>query len=122
MINTNYINFTSLKPIKSKNKNNFKDSFSELRTLSGRPVKLNGIEGHVILTTKDMPESKKALLAKLVRNDGEASKFLMNGTKSQVDNYIKRTSDRAIYNEIQTLDNSLKKAESDYPKSLNDFH
>lgn len=121
MINTNYINFTSLKPIKSKNNNNFKDSFSELRTLSGRPVKLNGIEGHVILTTKDMPEGKKALLAKLVRNDGEASKFLMNGTKSQVDNYIKRTSDRAIYNEIQTLDNSLKKAESDYPKSLNDF-
>ena len=115
----------------SAQKNNFK-SIRDARinldrlmhTKSYQPtvaVDVADISGKVTMSVQTITSRNKALLAKIERNDGSASRCLIKGTPGKVSSYLRTTSDMRIQEEFKSLDRSLKRAEIEEAKSLTDF-
>ena len=79
------------------------------------------IKGKVTMSIQDVNSKSKAIMAKVERDDGNASRFLIKGSKGKLSSYLRQTSDRKIYEDIQSLDRSLTRAENNDAKSLIDF-
>ena len=121
---SNNINFTA-------QKNNFKSirdariSLDRLmQTRAYQPtvsVDVADIKGKTTMSVQTITSKNKAVLAKIERDNGYASRYLVKGTPGQVSSYLRTTSDLRIQEEFKSLDRSLKRAELEESKSLTDF-
>jgi hypothetical protein len=79
------------------------------------------IQGTVTMSVQTITSKNKAVLAKIERNDGQASRYLIKGTPGKVSSYLRSTTDLRIQEEFASLDRSLKRAELEEAKALTDF-
>ncbi len=82
---------------------------------------ITDIQGKVTMSVQTITSKNKAVLAKIERNDGQASRYLIKGTPGKVSSYLRSTTDLRIQEEFASLDRSLKRAELEEAKALTDF-
>lgn len=122
---SNNISFSAKKDNKFKSIRDARISLDRLmQTRSYQPtvaVDVADIKGNVTMSVQTITSKNKAVLAKIERNDGYASRYLIKGTPGKVSSYLRSTSDMRIQEEFESLDRALKRAEREEAKSLTDF-
>ena len=122
---SNNINFSAKKDNKFKSIRDARISLDRLmQTRAYQPtvaVDVADIKGKVTMSVQTITSKNKAVLAKIERDDGYASRCLVKGTPSKVSSYLRSTSDMRIQEELESLDRALKRAEREEAKSLTDF-
>ncbi len=121
---SNNITFTQKRPTLENIKNARMKLDRLLNTRAYKPsvsIDVADIRGKVTMSVQDINTKSKAVMAKLERDEGSASRFLIKGSKGKLSSYLRQTSDRRIYEDIQSLDRSLTRAEKTDIKSLTDF-
>lgn len=121
---SNNITFTQKRPTLENIKSARMKLDRLLNTKSSKPsvsIDVADIKGKVTMSIQNINTNSKAVMAKLERDEGSASRFLIKGSKGKLSSYLRQTSDRKIYEDIQSLDRSLTRAEKADIKSLTDF-
>ncbi|MBQ8168577.1 hypothetical protein IJZ97_04080 [bacterium] len=123
-INSNNISFTAKRTPFDNIKRARLKLDSMLNTCDKKPsvsIDVADIKGKITMSVQNVNSKSKAIMAKVERDDGNASRLLIKGSKGKLSSYLRQTSDRKIYEDLQSLDRSLTRAENNYPKSLIDF-
>ena len=122
---SNNINFSAKKDNKFKSIRDARICLDRLmQTRVYQPtvaVDVADIKGKVTMSVQTITSKNKAVLAKIERDDGYASRCLVKGTPGKVSSYLRSTSDMRIQEELESLDKALKRAEREEAKSLTDF-
>ncbi|MBE7710110.1 MAG: hypothetical protein E7Z93_06665 [Cyanobacteria bacterium SIG32] len=121
----NNVNFSARKDNKPKSIRDARICLDHLmQTKAYQPtvaVDVADINGKVTMSVQSITSKNKAVLAKIERDEGYASRCLVKGTPGKVSSYLRSTSDMRIQEELKSLDRALKRAEREDAKSLTDF-
>lgn len=121
----NNVNFSARKDNKPKSIRDARICLDHLmQTKAYQPtvaVDVADINGKVTMSVQSITSKNKAVLAKIERDEGYASRCLVKGTPGKVSSYLRSTSDMRIHEELKSLDRALKRAEHEDAKSLTDF-
>lgn len=121
----NNVNFSARKDNKPKSIRDARICLDRLmQTKAYQPtvaVDVADINGKVTMSVQSITSKNKAVLAKIERDEGYASRCLVKGTPGKVSSYLRSTSDMRIQEELKSLDRALKRAEHEDAKSLTDF-
>ena len=121
----NNVNFSARKDNKPKSIRDARICLDHLmQTKAYQPtvaVDVADINGKVTMSVQSITSKNKAVLAKIERDEGYASRCLVKGTPGKVSSYLRSTSDMRIQEEFRSLDRALKRVEREEAKSLTDF-